>query len=177
MKSIITILIAVFGITTINAQRALELAFMKYKNDTDVTSITFDEKIMSYLKNDKGDFKTKIDKVEILMFTPDKDFSKSDLAKLETAITTDNYELLVNAKSKEGKAKIYGLSNASDNLQVLFAQVYSETANIYFMLKGDIYFNELPDMGLNFDGADIFKTLTDKSEEFDKKASENKNDK
>lgn len=170
MKSIISLLTLFLVIGAVNGQNALELTFKKYKNDTDVTSITFDDKIMSYLKNDSGTFKTKIDKVEILIFTPDKDLSKSDIAKLEAAVQADNYEMLVNAKSKEGKAKIYGLSNANDNLQVLYAQVYSETANIYFMLKGDIHFDELSEMGLDFDGADIFKTLSEKKEDEKKKS-------
>ena len=169
MKTILTTLLIAFTVTISSAQNALELTFKKYKNNTDVTSLSFDDKIMDYLKSDSKDFKTKISKVDIIMFAPDKDFTKTELAKLEESVISDNYELLVNVRSKEAKAKIYGASNEKDNLQALYAQVYSEAATIYFMLKGDIYFDELSSMGLDFEGSEIFKNLSEKKEEYEVK--------
>lgn len=174
MKNILIALSFIIATTSLYGQNALELTFKKYKNNEEVTSLTFDDKIMTYLKNKDQEWKTSIDKVEILLFQPEEDFSASDIHKIEEALNSDAYELLVNAKSKDGKAKIYGLPNGDDSLHALYAQVYSEMANIYFMLKGDIYYEELGEMGLNFQGADVFKQFSDKHEEFEQKKQESK---
>jgi hypothetical protein len=172
MKNTLTILFAFCLTLSINAQRDLELTFKKYQNNTDATSISFDEKIMSYVDNKDKDFKTKINKVEVLFFGPDSDLTQSDINNLDRAIEADNYELLINAKTKEGKAKMYGLSEGDDVLKVLYAQVQSDQANIYFMLKGDIHFEELAEMGLNFEGSDVFKMLEQKAKEIEDKVDE-----
>ncbi len=159
MKYIITSILLSFS-TLILGQYDLDLTFKKYKNNENVTSFSFDDKIMDYVKNKDKEWKTNIDKVEIIVLGPDQDFEKSDLEKINKAIKADNYEMLINAKSKDGKAAIYGLTQPNNEaLTSLYAQVYSEEATVYFMLKGNIFFEELAEMGLNFQGADIFKGM------------------
>ena len=165
IASIFTFLISF----TIQAQHELEITFKKYQNNTNATSIVFDDNVMSYLKNKDQEFKTYIDKVEILLFTQEENLSESDQNKIDRAITADKYDMLFNAKTKEGKAKMYGLSDNDDVLKVLYAQVESDHANIYFLLKGNIHFEELAEMGLNFEGSDVFEMLNGKAEEFEKK--------
>ena len=169
MKFIFASFFSVLISFSIQAQHELELTFKKYQNNTNATSIVFDDNVMSYLKNKDKEFKTYIDKVEILLFTPEENLSDSDQKKIDRAIEADNYDLLVNAKTKEGKAKMYGLSDKDDVLKVLYAQVESDHANIYFLLKGNIHFEELAEMGLNFEGSDVFEMLNGKAEEFEKK--------
>jgi hypothetical protein len=169
MKIILAIFFTLLISFTAQSQHELELTFKKYQNNTNATSIVFDDNIMSYLKNKDKDFNTNIEKVEILLFTPDQNLSESDQNKINRAIDADNYDLLVNAKTKEGKAKMYGLSENDDVLKVLYAQVKSDHAHIYFLLKGNIHFEELAEMGLNFEGADVFKMLNGTAKDFEQK--------
>ena len=63
MKSLLITLLIAYTSLGIQAQNSLETTFKKYKNETYATSLTFDERVMNYLKTDGKEWKTHIDKV------------------------------------------------------------------------------------------------------------------
>ena len=159
MKQYSLLLLALFIGLTAFGQNKLELTFSKYKNNENVSYMSFGSNIMDFAKNGKKEWNTKIDRVDIIIFPKDMDFTQTEKSKLESAISEDNYEVLVNAKTKGNKAAIYGLSESDDVLKTLYASIATEEANIYFLLKGNIHFEELAEIGLNFDGAEVFKNI------------------
>lgn len=169
MQKLLYIFVLSFLTVAVTGQKALEIAFKKYQNNDNVSAISFDEKVMQYVKNNDKDFKTNIEKVEILVFAKGYDLTDSDKATIKGAIAADNYEMLINAKSKGNSAEAYGLADSEDNLTRLYARAVTEEATVYLMLKGEIHFNELADIGFNFDGAEIFEKFSKTKDAIDAK--------
>ena len=177
MQKLLYIFVLSFLTAAVSGQKALEIAFKKYQNNDNVSAISFDEKVMQYVKNDDKDFKTNIEKVEILVFAKGYDLSDSDKATIKGAIAEDNYEMLINAKSKGNSAEAYGLSDSEDNLTRLYARAVTDEAIVYLMLKGEIHFDELAEIGFNFDGAEMFEKFANTKNAIDEKNEENNEDK
>ena len=158
MKKISLLLIGIITFGAVSAQNNLELTFKKLKNNDNVISLSFDEKVMDYVENKDKDWKTLIDKVEIIMFDSSSDLADNDKAKMDKALSLDQYDLLIDAKSKEGKVKLYSLSK-EHHIASIYATMKADKYQIYFLVKGNIVLEELSEMGLNFKGAEAFDML------------------
>jgi hypothetical protein len=163
MKIKINWLIAIFVMMTsvCFSQTSVEKIFRKYKNDEDVVSLSFKGDLSNFLRNKaEVEFKSKIEACEFFMFDGKDNISKSDEAKIKEALNNDKYELLINVRNKTVKANVYAISKG-EALSKVYAVASLDNKNIYLILAGNIFFEELSKMDFNIDGAkglkDVFK--------------------
>jgi hypothetical protein len=159
MKRINLIILAfVIIATSINAQTGLEKVFRKYKNDEGVVSLSFSGDLTRMIQNKDLKLKTKIDNCEVLIFSNKENVSKSDEAKIKTAIAVDKYDLLMNVKNKTTKANVYAVAKG-DALSKVYAAASMDNKTYYLILSGNIYFDELSKLNLDFQGAEGLKNV------------------
>lgn len=141
------------------AQTSVEKIFRKYKNDDDVVSLSFKGDLSNFLRNKTEiDFKSKIEACEFLMFDGKDNISKTDEAKIKEALNKDKYELLINVRNKTVKANVYAISRG-ESLSKVYAVANLDNKNIYLILVGNIFFEELSKMDFNIDGAKGLKEV------------------
>jgi len=151
-KILLTALTLIIGISTY-AQSPHNI-LRQYKNNDGVMSLKFDGDIMGMLDNDNGEeIKSELEFMDVIMFKEGGDISDADKAKLKAGLEADNYELLINAKDKGNRVKVMGLQEGETISQV-FINANTEKANIYVVVKGKLYFDELKK--LNLDRVDNF---------------------
>lgn len=156
MYKYITLLIIAFSISTLSAQKKVDHVLRKYKNDENVVNINLTGDLSSMLNKAELDLKTKVTLLDIIMFSEGDDLKPKHKQDIKNAIANEGFELLVNVKDKGGKVKIYTIEN-DKYINKLYANVNAKGMNIYVILEGDIYYDELSKLDLGFDGADIFK--------------------
>ena len=153
------LIVAFISLTTgLMAQRSLQNTIRKYKNNENVVSLNYKQEVNDYFDSKKKKFKTWIDAIDIIAFKDGSDVSPSDLSVIKENLNNEKYELLINAKQKDGKLELYTLG-PDEEIKKIFAHVKKEKYNIYFTMTGKIVLDELPELGLEFQGSDIFSLL------------------
>jgi Domain of unknown function (DUF4252) len=140
------------------AQKNIDQVLRKYKNDEGVVNMNFTGEVLKKFNESKEKIKSTVDNVDIVMFKSKEDISSSDKLKIKELITREKYDLLVDVKNKDQKVKLYAKENGNF-LSHVFAQVNYDDMNIYFMLSGNIIFEELAKLGMDFQSADGLKVL------------------
>jgi hypothetical protein len=140
------------------AQKNIDQVLRKYKNDEGVVNMNFTGEVLKKFNESKEKIKSTVDNVDIVMFKSKEDISTSDKLKIKELITREKYDLLVDVKNKDQKVKLYAKENGNF-LSHVFAQVSYDDVNIYFMLSGNIIFEELAKLGMDFQSADGLKVL------------------
>jgi len=151
-KILLTALTLIIGISTYS--QSPHNILRQYKNNDGVMSLKFDGDIMGMLDSPDGEeIKSELEYMEVIMFKEGGDLTEADQAKLKAGLKADNYELLINAKDKGNRVKVMGLQEGETISQV-FINADTEKANIYIVVKGKLYFDELKK--LNLDKVDNF---------------------
>jgi len=120
----------------------------KYKNNDGVMSLKFEGDVLDLINRKDGEeLKSKLDYMDIIVFKEGSDLSDSDRTALKQSLSNDNFEMLINAKDGKNKVKIMGL-DTGDNLSHVFVNANTEKANIYVVIKGELFFEELKDLNL-----------------------------
>jgi hypothetical protein len=140
------------------AQKNIDQVFRKYKNDEGVVNMNFTGEVLKKFNESKEKIKSTVDNVDIVMFKSKEDISSSDKLKIKEIITREKYDLLIDIKNKDQKVKLYAKENGNF-LNHVFAQVNYDDMNMYFMLSGNIIFEELAKLGMDFQSTDGLKVL------------------
>jgi len=121
----------------------------EYKNNDGVVSLKFDGDIMGLLNSDNGEeIKSELDYMDIIIFKEGTDMTAGDQKSLHNSLTQDNYELLINAKDGKNRVKVMG-QNEGETITKVFINANTEKANIYVVVAGKIYFEELQNLNLD----------------------------
>ncbi len=160
MKKLSSLLVIIFAFTvTAWSQKSIEKVFRKYKNDDGIVALSFAGDLSNMVQNKDLNLKTKITNCELYMFSGKDNVSTSDQAKIKTALKTDNYESLINVRNQDVKASIYAISKG-DALSKLYIEGKMDNKNVYVMLAGNIFLDELSKLNFDADGLkDIGKIL------------------
>lgn len=154
MKRNILLIIGIAISTTIFAQSSPHNILRKYKNDDGVISVKFDGDVMELLNSKDGEeIKSELEFMEIILFREGTDISKSDEVNLKSGLEAQNYELLINAKEGKNRVKVMGLDEG-DTLSQVYVNAKTEKGNVYVIVKGKLFFEELKN--LNLDKIDKF---------------------
>lgn len=146
---------------TVIAQSGLEKVFRKYRNDEGVISFNFAGNLDQLIRTKEGKLKTKIDKCEILIFNAPDNLKKEDEGKLKLALTTEKFSELFSIKEKTTSAKLFAIENG-ETLKCVYASAKVQGKNIYLLFSGNIYFDELSKLNLDFGDSKELKSVFDK---------------
>jgi Domain of unknown function (DUF4252) len=148
--------IILFGIYTFqsNAQQNIDQVFRKYKNDDGVLAMNFTGDVLKMMNESSSKIKSSIDKVEVFLFENKKDIESSDKSKISSLLSRDKFDLLIDVKNKDQKVRLYGIESGQF-LHKVYAQVNTPDVNVYFILSGKIIFDELAEMGMDFQKGDM----------------------
>lgn len=121
----------------------------EYKNNDGVVSLKFDGDIMGLLNSKDGkEIKSELEYMDIIIFKEGTDMTDSDQKSLHKALVDDNYEILINAKDGKNRVKVMG-QDQGDTISKVFINADTEKANIYVVVAGKIYFDELQNLNLD----------------------------
>lgn len=148
-----TLMMVLVGLSSINAQKKIETQLRKYKNDEGVSAMSFSGDITNFF-DEKDKIKSKVDNCEVLIFNK-KDIANKDRTKINNALEVDGYEMLMNVKSKDTKLEIYSIGTENVFSKV-FARVNTGEMNMYFVFTGEIHYNELSKLNLGEIDGNVF---------------------
>lgn len=148
-------------INVLSAQKNIDQVFRKYKNDEGVAYMNFTGDILKAMNDAKGEVKSTIDNVEIIIFKKGDDISKDDQPKIASVLTRDKFDLLIDIKNEAQKVKLYAVDSGAF-LNKVYAHVKMPDMNAYFILSGKIIFEELSKLGMDFNSKDGLKVLKSK---------------
>ena len=124
----------------------------EYKNNDGVVSLKFDGDIMGLLNSTDGEeIRSELDYMDIIVFKEGTDITESDGTKLKAALKAENYELLINVKDGKNRIKVMG-QDEGETISKVFINANTDKANIYVVVAGTIFFDEL--QNLNLEGID-----------------------
>lgn len=163
IKSLLLLIIGIYAFQ-VSAQKNIDQVFRKYKNDEGVMAVNFTGDALKMLNESKSKMKSTIDAVEVFLFEDKKDLDNNDKSKIATVLKRDKYELLIDVKNKDKKIKLYGLDSGKF-LNKIYVQVNTPENNIYFILSGKIIFEELSEMGMDFEKGDMSNFISVETKE------------
>jgi hypothetical protein len=152
-----TILCFVFSVV-IYGQKNIDQVLRKYKNDEGVVNMNFTGEILKMINASDKKIQSTVDLVDIIVFKNTEDIDNDDKKAIQTVLTRDKFDLLVDVKNKSQKVKLYALDSGT-YLNKIYAQIHSPDMNAYFILSGKIIFNELAKLGMDFQSGDALKIL------------------
>lgn len=149
MKYLSSLLLLLAICTASMAQSEPHNILRKYKNNDGVMALKFEGDVMNMLQKADGQpLKSDLEYMDIIVFKKDTDISKADQAALMQSLANDNFELLINARAGGNKIKLLGLDNG-ESLSHVFLNANTEEVNVYVVMKGSLYFEELKDINLD----------------------------
>ena len=159
-----SLFLIIFGLiaSQSNPQKNIDQVFRKYKNDEGVLAMNFTGDILKMMSESKSKIKSTIDKVEVFLFENKKDIESSDKSKISNVLSRDKFDLLIDVKNKDQKVRLYGIESG-EFLNKVYAQVNTPDVNVYFILSGKIIFEELAEMGMDFEKHDMTHVLNDET--------------
>ncbi len=163
VKSIFILILGIYAFQT-NAQKNIDQVFRKYKNDAGVVAFNFTGDALNKMNESKSKMKSTIDLVEFFLFENKKDIESSDKSKIANVLTRDKFDLLIDIKNKDQKVKLYALDSGKF-LNKIYVQINTPDNNIYLILSGKIIFEELSEMGMDFQTGDMSNFLNIKTTE------------
>lgn len=158
---IISAIVLAFAINILAAQKNIDQVFRKYKNDEGVAYMNFTGDVLKAMNDAKGDIRSTVENVEIIIFKKGDDISKDDQPKIASVLTRDKFDLLLDIKNEGQKVKLYAVDSGAF-LNKVYAHVKMPDMNAYFILSGKIIFEELSKLGMDFNSKDGLKVLNGK---------------
>jgi hypothetical protein len=156
-KIVLYIVLSIFS-SAIYGQKNIDQILRKYKNDEGVVNMNFTGEILKMINSSDKKINSSVELVDIIVFKNTEDIESDDKKKIQTVLTRDKFDLLVDVKNKSQKVRLYAL-DAGNYLSKVYAQVHSEDMNAYFILSGKIIFDELAKLGMDFQSGDALKIL------------------
>ncbi len=156
-KIISTILCFVFSVA-IFGQKNIDQVLRKYKNDEGVVNMNFTGEILKMINSSDKKIQSTVEIVDIIVFKNTDDIDNDDKKAIQTVLTRDKFDLLVDVKNNSQKVKLYALDSGT-HLNKIYAQIHSPDMNVYFILSGKIIFDELAKLGMDFQSGDALKIL------------------
>ena len=156
-KIFITTVICLLGLSVFG-QRSIQNTLRKYKNNEGVVSVNYKDEINKMFLKDAPELKTRIEYVDVLVFNEKGDISADDKTAIHTKLNEEKFDLLLNAKQKEGRLELYTQGPDSE-LSMVFANAKKDNYNVYFIMKGKIVLDELTKLGMNFQGAELLNMI------------------
>lgn len=143
---------------THDGQKNIDQVLRKYKNDEGVVNMNFTGESLKKINGAGQNLKSNIDYVDIIIFKGTQDISKSDNQTIQSVLTRDKFDLLVDVKNQSQKIRLYAVDDGAF-LNKVYAQVHSDDMIAYFILSGKIIFSELSKLGMNFVGDGAIEIL------------------
>lgn len=155
MKKLMILLVLASLATGLSAQKKISHVLRKYKNDANVMNINLNGDLSNMIKQSDMEIKSQIDLLDVLVFEKGTDVSDKHKSTIKNILNETGYDLLVNAKDKRGKLKVYIKEN-TEHIEELYAVLFAEGLNIHFILAGEIQYEDLSKLSMPFDGGEIF---------------------
>ena len=159
-KSVLICSILCLFFSAAYTQSSIDVVLRKYKNDEGVTTVKYEgDNLNKLINKSKKNFKTQLDYVDIIGLRKKNDLSDKDKNTVSNILKNQQFEELINVKSKEGKVKIHTLYQ-NDVINKIYAQLQSEEfGNYHAILSGKIHLEELGDIlsNLNIKELDFLK--------------------
>ena len=95
----------------ISAQSNIDQVLRKYKNDEGVMNMNFTGDVLKVLKSSDSKLKSTVDIVDVLVFKMKDDINQTDKQKIETFLSKEKYDLLINVRNKDQKVKLYAIDS------------------------------------------------------------------
>ncbi len=149
-----TFILAVILSINLQAQKKVDHVLRKYKNDSGVVALDLSGDFSSMLSN--KELLSKIDKLNIMVFSDDEDISEKDRVRLKKSLQSNGYEKLMNAKSKDGSVKLFVIEE-EEYITHLYAEMKGMGKRIFLTLEGEVIYDELRQFDFDFEGSEIFK--------------------
>lgn len=146
MKNLLSILLVVMlAASSAFAQSTVASLLKKYNNDKDVLAFDLKGDLMNFFeKMDEGgtELQSEVESVSILMFNVGDDISEGDRDKMKTILDSEGFAPLINARHEGQKVKVFAKDTGAF-IEKLFAEVKTESHNIYVSLNGEIHYDDL----------------------------------
>lgn len=155
MKRLSILLLLVAMTTALSAQNKISHVLRKYKNDENVMNINLNGDLGNMLSKAEVELASKIEQLDVLVFDKGTDVSDKHKKRISEIITLNGYDLLVNAKDKKGKLKVFIREN-DKHIEEVYASVFAEGINIHLIIAGEIKYEDLSKLTMPFDGSDVF---------------------
>jgi hypothetical protein len=152
------LLLISFTTISIFGQKNIDQILRKYKNDEGVVNMNFTGEILKMFNESKSNIKSTVEGVDILVFKKGDDIQAEDKAKIKSVLTRDKYDMLVDIKNKTHKVTLYAIDGGKF-LNKIYAHVNMPDMNAYLILSGNIIFEELAKLGMDFQSGDGLKIL------------------
>ncbi|MFN8339287.1 MAG: hypothetical protein U0T36_09730, partial [Saprospiraceae bacterium] len=110
---IISAIVLAFAINILAAQKNIDQVFRKYKNDEGVAYMNFTGDVLKAMNDAKGDIRSTVENVEIIIFKKGDDISKDDQPKIASVLTRDKFDLLLDIKNEGQKVKLYAVDSGA----------------------------------------------------------------
>ncbi len=158
MKTPFALFLALFLASTAISQKNIDQVLRKYKNDEGVVNMNLTGEVLKMFAGTKDEIKSTVETVDVLIFKNNTDISSDDLTKIESVLARDKFDLLVDVRDQGRKVKLYAI-DSGQFLQKIFANIHSQEMNAYFVLSGNILFDELTKLGMDFEKGDPLKVI------------------
>ena len=146
MKNLFSILmVMMLAVSSSFAQSTVASLLKKYNNDKDVLAFDLNGDLMNFFEKmeDGGtELKSEVNSVSILMFNVGDDISEGDREKMKSILDTEGFDPLINARHEGQKVKVFAKDTGSF-IEKLFAEVKTDSHNIYVSLNGEIHYEDL----------------------------------
>jgi diphthamide synthase subunit DPH2 len=96
--------------------------------------------------------------MHVYLFSKNQDISSADRKKIQQALSTDKFELLVKTSEKTAQITLHGKEN-NGLLTQLYAEMKVNGIPVYLILSGKILLEELSKMNFNFEGSNALKNI------------------
>lgn len=125
------------------AQNSIDNLLKRYRNDNDVIHYNLKGDISKlFAEQDEILFNSKVESLELILFNNGKNISPKDAERVNKAVDTEGWEMLMNVKDKSNNFKMYAVGD-DQILKKVFVQVQSSDLNAYLLFKGTILFEEI----------------------------------
>jgi hypothetical protein len=158
MKHLILLFLGLSLVMPVMGQKNIDQIFRKYKNDEGVVNMNLTGEVLKMFAGSKDEIKSTVESVDVLIFKNNEDISAEDKSKIESVLNRDKFDLLVDVRDKGQNVKMFAVESGK-YLNKIYANVNSAEMNAYFILSGNIIFEELAKMGMDFEKGDPLKVI------------------
>ena len=146
MKNLFSLLmVMMLAISSSYAQSTVASLLKKYNNNKDVLAFDLNGDLMNFFEqmDEEGyELKSEVKSISILMFNIGDDISEGDRKKMKDILNTEGFDPLINARHEGQKVKVFAKDTGSF-IEKLFAEVKTDSHNIYVSLDGEIHYKDL----------------------------------
>ena len=146
MKNLFSLLmVMMLAVSSSYSQSTVASLLKKYNNNKDVLAFDLNGDLMNFFEqmDEEGyELKSEVKSISILMFNIGDDISEGDRKKMKDILNTEGFDPLINARHEGQKVKVFAKDTGSF-IEKLFAEVKTDSHNIYVSLDGEIHYEDL----------------------------------